>query len=421
MKTFRRPLLEPIRNKSGYVAQAQQMQRDIRDLQRAPVRIPPTQVIVAQKRPAPVGTNTPAVLLYVRNNSDQTLGGLVRGLGADWSRVVAAGDDEIAAGDPGPPILKKIGAYYWTRIFDGMDTLWYRSADCETWTVKTATDGQLFGVSGRLYLVNDTTIQKSDNAGDSWTTTNADITDIGDEDDDLNPLTFTLDSPMACSPADPDIIITQVKLNANVAAEGGLGIGLRAYVSTDAGATWTGTWLLFSTDGVYEPRTVGYTDGGALITTNGRALLLTLHYGPAGDYATEAWRVWYSDDLASFAYTEFSTANSFGGSSGSFARRVKGPFALALQSDGVNVWTSPDGATWTAKPDAPFDDLSGTERIRSIHWDVRDRLWVAAFNAADAIVAVSSGGDWQDATRNLRTLIDSDIDATGQMALVDAP
>lgn len=60
MKTFRRPLLDPIRNRSGYIAEARQEELDIRDLQRAPVRIPPRQLITVIRRPAPPPTAQPA-------------------------------------------------------------------------------------------------------------------------------------------------------------------------------------------------------------------------------------------------------------------------------------------------------------------------------------------------------------------------
>jgi photosystem II stability/assembly factor-like uncharacterized protein len=274
LKTFRRPLLDAMRNRSGYVAQAQQMQRDIRDLQRAPVRIPATQVVVPKKKPAPMTTPVdvidifyPGFIYRIASDTWETIGNdgdeflppsPVAGIigktlyrnsndgsfwrsddrGATWSTVTASG--ELSGGGDGLlDVHLAPDGTFWAYGSQNPPTI-YKSSDADTWVASYVFSGSLVGIglgalavsptdSNRIaacafdpsiILNNPVYVVTSDDGGATWS---SEIEVSSDTYNGQGTLAWFGNSALA-------LILDETKLSFT---------RNRIYVSDDDGATWS--------------------------------------------------------------------------------------------------------------------------------------------------------------------------------------
>lgn len=398
MKTFRRPLLDPIRNKSGYVAQAQQMQRDIRDLQRAPVRIPPTQVIVPQRKPLP--PPTPAVsslYLMACDSADESHQYLLRFDGSTWT-VIADGVDLLpSASFPGATPTGGMafsGTSMWVSAADNIDDAAWRSTDAGlTWTrellgttsewprataIAESADGTLWAAlrnAGGAFE-----ILKSVDNGDNWT-----VSETGGADDNFY--------HVAVHSTDANIVAV-----AGWTVSGGNSTAA-VWVTTDGGSTWTPELLDRSEEPFSESTCLVFTDTGDL-------LYATLVFVPAATDHLSIYKA--ATPYTSFARTDLLTASPDILLDGPFMAASRNPQFVGgnWSSNNGRVFRS-TGGSWTelAQPFTAGNVLWGLGYVGSTLYalgaDVTAGTGPGELFLAKAPNAGSGSVTWEDITADV--------------------
>lgn len=427
MKTFRRPLLDPIRNKSGYVAQAQQMQRDIRDLQRAPVRIPATQVVVPKKKPAAMVT--PAAQLFdlylmacdAANEAHQYFLKLSAGV---WSVADHSVDLLPSADFPGDTPSGGMafgGTSMWVSAADNIVDAAWRSTDAGlTWTrelvgttsewpratpVAESLDTTLWAVLRNAGGVFE--ILKSVDNGDNWT-----VSETGAADDNFY--------HVAVHPTDANIIAV-----AGWTVSGG-NSKAAVWVTTDGGSNWTQTILDRTEEPFSESTCLVFTDVGDLLYAT-----LVFVAGPSTDHLS-MYKA--SSPYTSFARTDLLTATPDILFDGPFMAASRNPQFVGVNWDGNppdasihgRVFRS-TGGSWTelAEPFAGGNVLWGllysptTKYLYALGADVSAGTGPGELYLARAANADVGSVTWEDITADVNAAAGVTLAVLGASALFE--